>query len=226
MRFNILLSCVLILASIGAMPQAILSSRPADTSTTTATLTTIFPIANETYCGVDAVPIPFTGSVHITFHSTLPMDFYIFQSLNYIPCGQHLRVEDLASDGCVLAQWGATDLDLNQSLPSTYFIFLVAWGIPADINGATATIVMSGTLPSNSTTLVSLTPYTTTSPSTSNAATSEASLQMPQPPQTATNGQSTIIPELALGIVVIAAIALFLLVRRHVRQPAKLEVPP
>jgi hypothetical protein len=219
MRFNILLSCILILISVCALPPAILSSRPADASTTTATLTTIFPIANETYCGVDAAPIPFTGPVHITFHSTLPMDFYIFQTLNYIPCGQHLRVEDLASNGCVLAEWDATKLDLNQSLPPAYFIFLVAWGNPADINGATATIIMSGTPQNNSTTQVNLTPYTTMHPTTS------ISLQMPQPPQTAST-QSTSIPEEALGVVVIAGIALYLLVRRHVKQSQKLSVPP
>jgi len=219
MRFNILLSCTLVLVSICAMPPAILNSRPADTSTTTATLTTIFPIANETYCGVDAAPIPFIGPVHITFHSALPMDFYIFQTLDYIPCGQHLRVEDLASDGCVLAEWDATKLDLNQSLPSAYFIFLVAWGNPADINGATATIIMSGTPQNNSTTQVNLTPYTTMRPTTS------ISLQMPQPPQTAST-QSTNIPEGVLGVVVIAGIALYLLVRRHVKQSQKLSVPP
>lgn len=219
MRFNILLSCTLVLVSICAMPPAILNSRPADTSTTTATLTTIFPIANETYCGVDAAPIPFIGPVHITFHSTLPMDFYIFQTLDYIPCGQHLRVEDLASDGCVLAEWDATKLDLNQSLPSAYFIFLVAWGNPADINGATATIIMSGTPQNNSTTQVYLTPYTTMHPTTS------ISLQMPQPPQTAST-QSTNIPEGVLGVVVIAGIVLYLLVRRHGKQSQKLSVPP
>jgi hypothetical protein len=201
------------------MPPAILNSRPADTSTTTATLTTIFPIANETYCGVDAAPIPFIGPVHITFHSTLPMDFYIFQTLDYIPCGQHLRVEDLASDGCVLAEWDATKLDLNQSLPSAYFIFLVAWGNPSDINGATATIIMSGTPQNNSTTQVNLTPYTTMHPTTS------ISLQMPQPPQTAST-QSTNIPEGVLGVVVIAGIVLYLLVRRHGKQSQKLSVPP
>lgn len=224
MRSSILLLCVLILASIGAMPQAILSSTPADTSTTTATLTTIFPLANETYCGVNAAPIPFTGSVHITFHSVLPMDFYIFQTLNYIPCGQHLRAEDLASDGCILAEWGATNLDFNQSLSSRYFIFLVAWGPPADINGATATIAMSGTPLGTSTTQVSLTPYTSTTPSTSSAFTA-ASLQMPQPPQTASS-QSSNVPELALLLVVIAAVALYLLVRRHVKQAQKPIVPP
>lgn len=219
MRFNILLSCILVVVAICAMPPAILSPRPTDTSTTTATLTTIFPIANETYCGVDAAPIPFTGPVHITFHSTLPMDFYIFQTLNYIPCGQHLRVEDLASNGCVLAQWDATKLDLNQSLPSAYFIFLVAWGNPADINGATATIIMSGTPQNVSTTQVNLTPYTTMHPSNSTA------LQMPQPPQTG-SAQSTSIPEEALGVVLIAGIALYLLVRRHVKQSQKISVPP
>lgn len=219
MRFNILLSCILVVVAICAMPPAILSPRPTDTSTTTATLTTIFPIANETYCGVDAAPIPFTGPVHITFHSTLPMDFYIFQTLNYIPCGQHLRVEDLASNGCVLAQWDATKLDLNQSLPSAYFIFLVAWGNPADINGATATIIMSGTPLNVSTTQVNLTPYTTMRPSNSTA------LQMPQPPQTG-SAQSPSVPEGALGVVVIAGIALYLLVRRHVKQSQKISVPP
>jgi hypothetical protein len=218
MRFNLLLSGILILVSICAMPPAILSSRPADTSTT-ATLTTIFPIANETYCGVDGAPIPFTGPVHITFHSTLPMDFYIFQTLYYIPCGQHLRVEDLASNGCVFAQWDATRLDLNQSLPSEYFIFLVAWGKPADINGATATIIMSGPPQNTSTTQVNLTPYTTMHPITS------ASLQMPEPPQTAST-QSTSTPEGVLALVVIAGVALYLLVRRHVKHSEKLSVPP
>lgn len=218
MRSNILLSCILILVSICAMPQATLSSWPADNSTTTATLTTIFPITNETYCGVDAAPIPFTGPVHITFHSTLPMDFYIFQTLNYIPCGQHLRVEDLASNGCVIAEWDVTKLDLNQSLPSAYFIFLVAWGNPADINGATATIIMSGTPQNTSTTQVNLTPYTTMHPITS------ASLQMPQPPQTAST-QSTSIPEGVLGVVVVAGVALYLLVRRHAKHSEKLSVP-
>ena len=218
MRFNILLSCILILVSICAMQPAILSSKPADTTTTTATLTTIFPIANETYCGVDSALIPFTGQVHIIFHSNLPMDFYIFQTLDYIPCGQHLRVEDLASNGCVLAEWDATKLDLNESLPPAYFIFLVAWGNPADINGATATIIMSGTPQNTSTTQVNLTPYTTIHPTTS------ISLQMPQPPQTGST-QSTSIPEEALAVVVIAGIALYLLVRRHAKQSRKLSVP-
>jgi hypothetical protein len=219
MRFNILLSCILILASISAMQSAIQSSKPADASTTTATLTTIFPIANETYCGVDAAPIPFTGPVHITFHSTLPMDFYIFQTLNYIPCGEHLRVEDLASNGCVLAEWDATKLDLNQSLPSAYFIFLVAWGNPVTINGATATIIMSGTPQNVSTTQVNLTPYTSV------RLTTPPSLQMPQPPQTASR-QSTSIPEVALGVVVIGGIVLYLLVRRHLKHSQKLSAPP
>jgi hypothetical protein len=213
MRFNILLSCILVVVAICAMPPVIPSSRPADTATTTATLTTIFPIANETYCGVDAAPIPFTGSVHITFHSTLPMDFYIFQTLSYMPCGQHLRVEDLASDGCVLAEWDATKLDFNQSLPSAYFIFLVAWGNPADINGATATIIMSGTQ-NASTTQVNLTPYTPMHPSNSTA------LQMPQPPQTG-SAQSPSIPEEVLGVVLIAGIALYLLVSRYVKHSQK-----
>ena len=217
MRFNIFLSCILVVVAICAMPPGLLSSRPVGTSTTTATLTTIFPIANETYCGVDSAPIPFTGPVHITFHSTLPMDFYIFQTLNYIPCGQHLRVEDLASNGCVLAEWDATNLDLNQSLPSAYFIFLVAWGNPADINGAIATITMSGTT-QNTTTQVNLTAYTTMHPNNS------TSLQMPQPPQTAST-QSTSIPEEALGVVLIAGIGLYLLVRRHVKHSQKLSLP-
>jgi hypothetical protein len=145
------------------------------------------------------------------------MDFYIFQTLNYIPCGQHLRVEDLASNGCVLAEWDATNLDLNQSLPSAYFIFLVAWGNPADINGAIATITMSGTT-QNTTTQVNLTAYTTMHPNNS------TSLQMPQPPQTAST-QSTSIPEEALGVVLIAGIGLYLLVRRHVKHSQKLSLP-
>ena len=218
MRFNILLSCILTLLSICALPMAILSSGSSGTSTTTATLTTIFLIANETYCGVDSAPIPFTGPVHITFHSTLLMDFYIFQTLNYIPCGQHLRAEDLASNGCVLAEWNANNLDLNESLPSASFIFLVAWGNPADINGATATIIMSGTPQNITTTQVNLTPYTTMHPTS-------ASLQMPQPPQTASI-QPTSIPEETLGVVLVAGIAFYLLMRRHVKHSQKLSVPP
>jgi hypothetical protein len=228
MRSNVFMACALILTSMAAVPQALPSAKPVYNSTTTATLTTIFPIANETFCGVDSVTIPFTGQVHIAFHSTLPMDFYILQTLNYIPCGQHLRVEDLASDGCILAEWDATELDLNQSLPSTYFIFLVAWGKTGDVNGATATIVMSGGVSNASTTQVNLTPNTTTSPFIPNPSTSGPSLQMPQPPQTgaATQPSTFTIPEAALGAVMVAAVALYLLVRRHNKQSQKEPAPP
>lgn len=218
MRFNILLACILLVASaIGT--QATLNPVPNDTSTTTATLTTIYPLGTSSYCGVNSVVIPFAGLVRISFGSTVPMDFYIFQSLNYIPCGEHLTVQDLASDGCIFAKWNETNLEIDQNLTagSQYFIFLVAWGNPATINGATATIAMNGTTQIHSTTQVSLTPHS------SNLTTSN-SLQMPRPPQSATsrtsssNSSSNALAEAAVPLVIVAAIALYLLVRRHVRQ--------
>jgi hypothetical protein len=155
------------------------------------------------------------------------MDFYILRNLDYIPCGQHLGVADLASDGCILAEWNATELELNQSLPSIYFIFLVAWGKAGEVNGATAAIIMSRSNSNVSTTQVNLTPYTTTSPIASNLSTSEPSLQMPQPPQTAAATQpSSTIPEAALGAVMVAAVTLYLLVRRHVKQSQKARATP
>jgi len=220
MRFNILLACILVVASVGGI-QASFGPAPKDSSTTTATLTTIYPLGTGSYCGVDSVVIPFTGPVHISFRSAVPMDFYIFQTLNYIPCGEHLQVQDLASNGCIFADWNATSLEADQNLTtgSKYFIFLVAWGNPATINRATATITMNGTPPTNTTTQVSLTPYTSYPPTTN-------SLQMPQPPQSATsqipqNSSSNIISEAIVPLVFIAAIALSLLVRKHVKYGQK-----
>ena len=214
MRSNILLACMLVVASVGGM-QASFASPPKDTSTTTATLTTIYPVGTEGYCGVDSVAIPFAGPVHIAFHSVLQMDFYIFQTLNYIPCGEHLQVQDLTANGCIFAEWNTTNLETDQNLTlgSKYFIFLDAWGNPATINGATATITMNGTPPTNTTTQVSLTPYTSSPPSS-------ISLQMPQPPQSATSqtASSNITVEAAIPLVLMAAIALYLLVRKHVKH--------
>jgi hypothetical protein len=146
------------------------------------------------------------------------MDFYIFQTLNYIPCGEHLQVQDLTANECIFADWNATSLETDQNLApgSKYFIFLVAWGDPATINGATATITMSGAPSTNMTTEASLTAYTSSPPTTN-------SLQMPQPPQTGTaqisqNSSSNITSEAAIPLVVVAAIALYLLVRKHVRK--------
>jgi hypothetical protein len=218
MRFSILLALLLAVASAEGV-QTALNSAPYNTSTTTATLTTIYPFGPSSYCGVASVGLQFVGPFRISFGSTVPMDFYIFQSLNYIPCGEHLTIEDLASDGCIFAKWNATSLEVDENLTadSQYFIFLVAWGEAQTINGATATIAINGTAQTHSTTQVSLTP------NSSNLSASN-SLQMPRPPESATlqtslsNNSSSLISETAVPLLIVAAIGLYLLVRRRFRQ--------
>ena len=89
-----------------------------------------------------------------------------------------------------------------------------AWSVSQTMIITVCTTVCSTTQPQlTASTSVDLTPYTYSA--TSNTVTQTAPLQMPQPPQT-TNSQPTInMPQIALVLVVIAAIVLYLLVRKH-----------
>ena len=218
MRFKILLSCLLIVAVVVTIPQAIVSLGPTDASTTTVTLTTIYPVGTGN-CGVGSAVIPFTGPVHVEFQSeSLSMDIYVVQNLAYIPCGVHLSAAEMTAYGgpCVFAESMVTKADFDLNLPeSHYAVFIIAWN-QTNINGATATIVMNGA--SGVSTEVSLTPvtYLPTSNTIAQSSSSQMvltptnSLQMPQQPQSITTQPTIDTPELVLAVVVIAAVALFL----------------
>lgn len=260
MRLGKLLSCLLIGAVLASIPQGILSYAPTDSFTLTATLTPITTITLnglQGYCGVGVavIPPPFTGMIHIDFHSSYaPLDIYILPAaqladpLFIYPCGTHPTSGQCPLIGCVFAQAGVFNEKFDVNLPSSsgsmqfYAILLVQCCLSV-VNGSTATIVING----NSVESVSLTSYTPewttytphTYSTTSNAvttfayfpttATSPPSLQMPQPPQPMAT-QSTNAPQLVLAIVAVAVVligAVFLYSQRKpkVTSAEKLDTP-
>ena len=168
---RVLLSCLLVFtAALAVIPQAFLSTSPADVSTTEVAFS---PVVK--YCSEGSVEIPFTGTVTINVNSASgPLDMYVVtkwfgegqESFDSVICFLGHPTSSSQNCGiiynppqCVFAESQVNDSSFGLHLPPVamaYYIILIQCCVNPSA-ASNVTLVMTGTVYSVS---VTISPYT------------------------------------------------------------------